>query len=165
MLLVVVVIVLVVLAVAVASIRRVPERTWYVVERSGVYRTSLAPGVHAIVPVLDRVVAHIDMDDQLLSLEEPLVTGDNQVVQAHIEIAYAVADPAAVYHAGSSAAPIEVAVSSALRQYAGSIDRDELTTRQGALAEIAREALGAAPESWGVRIDRVDVTDVVSTEG
>lgn len=151
-------VVVIVAAVAVMSVRRVPPDTWAVVERSGAYRTSLRPGVHLIVPVLDKVTALIDMTEQVLSLEEPLVTGDNHVVRAEIELTYVVEDPLPVYLAGSSAAPLEIAVRSALRQYAGVADRDAITASDARLAEIASDALSRAREDSGVRIRHISVT-------
>lgn len=151
-------VVVIVAAVAVMSVRRVPPDTWAVVERSGAYRTALRPGLHLIVPVLDQVTAEIDMTEQVLSLEEPLVTGDNHVVRADIEITYVVEDPFLVYLAGSSAAPLEIAVRSALRQYAGVADRDFVTASDARLAEIASDALGRAREDSGVRVRHIHVT-------
>ncbi|MFJ9388530.1 SPFH domain-containing protein [Nocardioides sp. NPDC101246] len=159
----VLVVVLVVVAVVVGmlmSVKVVPTATCFVVERRSRYRTMLQPGLHPVVPLLDRVVARFDMREQVLSMREPLVCRDNFVCEAALEVYFEVEDPSIAYRVDEPQQQLERAIRDKLREFAGIVDRDELLTSAQRLTDVAYDATRRSREEWGIRVTRVAVTDL-----
>lgn len=157
----VVVLVVVVVVVGIRmSVKIVPAATCFVVERRGRYRTTLQPGLHAVVPLLDRVVARFDMREQVLSMREPLVCRDHYVCEAALNIYVELEDPSIAYRVDEPQQRLEGAVREDLREFAGIVDHDEFLTSTQRLTEVAYDATRRSREDWGIRVKRVEVTDL-----
>ncbi len=52
----------------VRSIRLVPTRKAYIVERLGRYHRTLGPGFHALLPFVDGVVAIVDLKEETIDV-------------------------------------------------------------------------------------------------
>lgn len=158
--LVVVLVVVVVVVGMLMSVKVVPTATCFVVERRSRYRTMLRPGLNAIVPLLDRVVARFDMREQVLSMREPLVCRDNFVCEAALEVYFEVEDPSIAYRVDEPQQQLERAIRDKLREFAGIVDRDEFLTSAQRLTDVAYDATRRSREEWGIRVTRVAVTDL-----
>ena len=158
--LVVVLLVVVVVVGMLMSVRIVPAATCFVVERRGRYRTTLRPGLNAIVPLLDRVVARFDMREQVLSMREPLVCRDHYVCEAVLNVCFEFEDPSIAYRVDNTQQQLERAVREALREFAGIVDQDEFLNSTQRLTDVAYDATRRSREDWGIVVKRVAVTDL-----
>lgn len=158
--LVVVLLVVVVVVGALMSVKAVPAAGCFVVERRGQYRTMLRPGLNAIVPLLDRVVARFDMREQVMSMREPLVCRDHYVCEAALDVHFQFEDLSIAYRVDQPQQQVERAIRVQLREFAGIVDRDEFLAATQRLTEVAYDATRRSREDWGIRVKRVVVTDL-----
>jgi regulator of protease activity HflC (stomatin/prohibitin superfamily) len=132
------------------------------VERRGRHHRTLAPGLHVVVPFLDRVRPPVDLREQVVRLRgEPLVTEDRWVVHVDAAVHLQVVDPRAADHAVADLRrAVERLAVTTLRTVVGSMDRERTVTARAVLGARVREALLPATGEWGVRVGRVDITAI-----
>src|SRR5512140_174846 len=86
-------VVLLVMVVVAKTIRIVPQASAIIVERLGRYSRTLEPGLHFLVPFVDKPRANVDLREQVVSFPpQPVITSDNLVVNIDTVIYYAVTD-------------------------------------------------------------------------
>ncbi|MCL2089789.1 MAG: SPFH/Band 7/PHB domain protein [Micrococcales bacterium] len=156
------VLVLVILFVVVAllrSVRQVSQGTTQIIERLGRYRRTLEPGLHLLVPFIDRVRATVDMREQVVPFPpQSVITSDNLVVSIDTVIYFQVTQPAAaVYEIANYIQAIEQLTVTTLRNIIGTMDLEQtLTSRDqinGRLSGVLDEATGR----WGIKVNRVEL--------
>lgn len=153
---------LVILFVVVAllrSVRQVSQGTTQIIERLGRYRRTLEPGLHLLVPFIDRVRATVDMREQVVPFPpQSVITSDNLVVSIDTVIYFQVTQPAAaVYEIANYIQAIEQLTVTTLRNIIGTMDLEQtLTSRDqinGRLSGVLDEATGR----WGIKVNRVEL--------
>lgn len=159
-LVVVLLVVVVVVVGMLMGVKIVPAATCFVIERGGQYRSTLRPGLNTVVPLLDRVVARFDMREQVLSMREPLVCRDHYVCEAALNVSFEFEDPSIAYRVDKPQTQLERAVREALREFAGIVDQDEFLTSAQRLTDVAYDTTRRSREDWGIRVKRVEVTDL-----
>lgn len=148
------------------SIRIIPQATAGVVERLGRYHKTLNPGVNLVFPFIDVIRRTIDLREQVVDFQpQSVITEDNLVISIDTVIYYQVTDPKnATYEIANFVLGIEQLTVTTLRNKVGSLDlEDALTSREeinGALRSVLDDATG----KWGVRVNRVEIRDIVPPE-
>ncbi|MGH8967852.1 MAG: SPFH domain-containing protein, partial [Actinomycetes bacterium] len=107
---VVLIILAIVLIVALAkAVRIVPQATALIIERLGRYSKTFEPGLHLLVPFVDRIRAGVDLREQVVSFPpQPVITSDNLVVSIDTVIYFQVTEPkSAVYEIANYITGIE----------------------------------------------------------
>src|SRR3954453_17551014 len=96
---VLILIVVVALTTVVKAVRIVAQATSVIVERLGRYSRTLTPGLHFLIPFVDRPRAVVDLREQVVSFPpQPVITSDNLVVNIDTVIYFQPTDPkSAVY--------------------------------------------------------------------
>lgn len=155
---------LVVLAVIVLvrSVRIIPQARAGVVERLGKYRTTLTPGLHFLVPFVDRLLPLIDLREQVQSFPaQSVITEDNLVVGIDTVVYFQVTDPrAATYEIVDYIQAVDQLTSATLRNVVGGLNLEEaLTSRDQINAEL-RGVLDSTTGRWGIRVSRVDIKEI-----
>ncbi|MFZ0161193.1 MAG: SPFH domain-containing protein [Kineosporiaceae bacterium] len=148
-----------VLATASRAVRIVPQATSVLVERLGRYSRTLTPGLHFLVPFVDRARAVVDLREQVVTFPpQPVITSDNLVVNIDTVIYFQPTDPkAAVYEIANYILGIEQLTVTTLRNVIGSLDLEEtLTSRDNINAQL-RGVLDDATGRWGIRVNRVEL--------
>ncbi len=141
------------------AIRIVPQATSVIVERLGRYSRTLTPGLHFLVPFVDRPRAVVDLREQVVSFPpQPVITSDNLVVNIDTVIYFQPTDPkAAVYEIANYIQGIEQLTVTTLRNVIGSLDLEQtLTSRDNINAQL-RGVLDDATGRWGIRVNRVEL--------
>ena len=110
-----------VLSVVVRTIRIVPQATAQIVERVGRYSRTLEPGLHFLVPFIDRVRANVDLREQVVSFPpQPVITEDNLVVEIDTVLYFQVTDPrSAAYEIANYLQAVEQLTKQRQRQSTG----------------------------------------------
>ena len=145
-----------------SSIRIVRQARVGVVERWGKYRASLTPGLHVIIPMLDRITAVVDMRETLQAFApQPVITQDNVTIGIDIVVYYQVTDPfRATYEVANVLVAMEQLAITTLRNVVGAMTLEETLTSRDMINTQLRTVLDEATEKWGVRVTRVELKSI-----
>jgi regulator of protease activity HflC (stomatin/prohibitin superfamily) len=145
------------------GVRIVPQAENWLVERFGKYAATLTPGLNLINPLFSRVAAKIDIREQVLDLPpQGIITEDNATVKVDGVVFYKILDP---YKAFYGIENLQMAISNlaltTLRSIMGKMTLDQsLSSRDKINAELLT-ILDQATDSWGTKITRVEIKDIV----
>ncbi|MCK9175370.1 MAG: paraslipin [Desulforhopalus sp.] len=140
----------------------VPQRSEFVVERLGKYRTTLGAGFHILLPFLDRVAYKRSLKEEPLDISaQTCITADNvtlevdgvlylQVINAKLS-AYGIDN----YHFATA----QLAQTS-LRSAIGKISLDNTFEARESLNGQVVAALDEAASNWGVKVLRYEIRDI-----
>jgi len=143
-------------------VRVVPQATALIIERLGRYRHTFEPGLHWLVPFIDRVRAGVDLREQVVSFApQPVITSDNLVVSIDTVIYFQVTEPkSAVYEIANYITGIEQLTVTTLRNVVGSMDLEQTLTSRDQINGQLRGVLDEATGRWGVRVNRVELKSI-----
>ncbi|OFW75457.1 MAG: peptidase [Alicyclobacillus sp. RIFOXYA1_FULL_53_8] len=160
----IVVLVLIVLIVLLVlrGIRIIPQQRVAVVERLGRYHATLTAGVNLIIPFIDRVARTMELrTQQVVVPPQMVITKDNVQIQIDTVFFYTITDPkTATYNIQNVVQGIQNITAANIRQVAGHMELDETLAGRDKISLALRTALDEVTESWGVRIDRVEIVDI-----
>jgi regulator of protease activity HflC (stomatin/prohibitin superfamily) len=141
------------------AIRIVPQATAVIVERLGRYSRTLEPGLHFLIPFVDRPRAVVDLREQVVSFPpQPVITSDNLVVNIDTVIYFQPTDPkSAVYEIYNYIQGIEQLTVTTLRNVIGSLDLEQTLTSRDQINGQLRGVLDEATGRWGIRVNRVEL--------
>ena len=148
------------------SIRIIPQATAGVVERLGRFHKVLNAGVNLVFPFIDVVRRTIDLREQVVDFQpQSVITEDNLVVSIDTVIYYQVTDSkSATYEINNFVIGIEQLTVTTLRNVVGSLDLEEALTSRETINKALRTVLDEATDKWGVRVNRVEIRDIVPPE-
>jgi regulator of protease activity HflC (stomatin/prohibitin superfamily) len=149
---------LVVLVIA-RSIRIVPQARAGIVERFGRYHRTLYPGLNMVTPFVDRLLPLVDMRERVVNFPpQPVITGDNLVVNIDTVIYFQVTDPkAATYEIADYIVGVEQLTVTTLRNVVGGMDLETTLTSRDQINTELRQVLDEATGKWGLRVGRVEL--------
>jgi regulator of protease activity HflC (stomatin/prohibitin superfamily) len=161
-LIVAVVLALFAMFVVISAVRIVRQATVKMVERWGKYSRTLDPGLHLIVPMLDRVSAVVDMRETVQAFApQPVITKDNVTIGIDIVVYYQVTDPfRATYEVANVLIAMEQLAITTLRNVVGAMTLEETLTSRDQINSQLRYVLDEATEKWGVRVTRVELKSI-----
>ncbi len=141
------------------TVRIVSQQTALLIERLGRYSRTLEPGLHFLVPFVDKVRANVDLREQVVSFPpQPVITSDNLVVNIDTVIYYMVIDAkSAVYEIANFIQGIEQLTVTTLRNVIGSLDLEQTLTSRDQINGQLRGVLDEATGKWGIRVSRVEL--------
>ena len=156
-----VLLILFVLTMLAKTVRVIPQGRAGIVERLGKFHAVLNPGLHIVIPVVDRVLPLIDLREQVVSFpSQSVITEDNLVVGIDTVVYFQVTDPkAATYEITNYIRAVDELTSATLRNVVGGLNLEQtLTSRDQINAEL-RGVLDSTTGRWGLRVSRVDIKD------
>src|SRR5690554_4617638 len=161
---IVLVVVLGVLALLIISgIRIVTQTKKYVVERLGAYHTTWGVGIHWLIPFVDRVVSIVNLKEQGRDYDpQAVITKDNVTMQIDTIVFFQVTDPK-LYTNGveNPEKAIESLTATTLRNIIGDLDLDATLTSRDIINVKMREILDIATDKWGIKVNRVEVKNIM----
>ncbi len=155
-------VVLLALVVVGRAVRVVQQSTVGVVQRMGRYQRTLGPGVHLLVPMLDRIRVTVDMKETVQAFPpQPVITQDNVTIGVDTVVYYQVTDAVkATYEVANMLQAMEQLAVTTLRNVVGSMTLEETLTSRDQINSQLRFVLDEATEKWGVRVTRVELKSI-----
>jgi regulator of protease activity HflC (stomatin/prohibitin superfamily) len=137
-----------------------------IVERFGRFHKTLEPGLHIMIPFVDRVRASVTLREQVLDIPpQKCITSDNAPLAADAVVYWRVVDPAkTVYAVVDLELAIQNLVLTELRAEIGKLTLDMTFSAREQINAVLLEDLDIATDPWGVKITRVEVRDIIPNQ-
>ena len=152
--------VLVLLALAL-SLKIITQYERGIVFRLGRLRPVYEPGLHLVVPFLERLVR---VDTRVVTLTIPpqeVITEDNVPARVNAVVLFNVTDPVkAVMAVENYAIATSQIAQTTLRSVLGRVDLDTVLAHRSALNADLRDIIERLTEPWGVEVSVVEIKDV-----
>ena len=150
----------------IAGIRIVPQAEQQVVERLGRYHRTMSGGLNFIIPVVDRVRATFNTQEQVIDIPvQKVITKDNVsiVIDGLVFMRIGIARKA-TYEILDLKHAISQLAQTTLRSEIGKMDLDDTLSSRDTLNATLLMALDAASANWGAKVTRVEISDISVSE-
>jgi regulator of protease activity HflC (stomatin/prohibitin superfamily) len=164
---IVVVAVFVFAAVTIAKgVRVVEQGMEWVVERLGKYHKTLEPGLHIIIPYIDKVRYKVVTKDIILDIEQQeVITRDNAVILTNALAFIKVTDTVkAVYGVTDFSEAIRQLVQTTLRSIVGEMELDAALSSRDQIKARLKESIADEAIDWGLTVKSVEIQDIKPSE-
>ena len=133
-----------------------------IIERLGRFHRVLNGGFHFIVPFIDRVSAVVSAREQMIDIgRQQVITKDNVNINIDGIVFLKVFDAkSAVYSVNDYKQAIANLATTTLRGEIGRINLDDSLSSRDRLNAALQVALGEAANNWGVKIMRVEISEI-----
>ncbi|MEE8057894.1 MAG: stomatin-like protein [Pseudomonadales bacterium] len=157
---------LVVLSALFRSIRLVPAKNEYIVERFGKYHVTLKAGFHLLIPFIDKVAYAQDLKEHTMDVPpQSCFTKDEIQVEVDGVIYMQVLDTAKASYGITNYryAAVQLAQTTT-RAIVGTLDLDRTFEEREAISSKVVSVLDEVASKWGVRILRFEIKNLVPPE-
>lgn len=151
------------LIIVIYVVRVIPQSNAYVIERLGAYSHTLDKGIHVILPFVDRVAGKVSLKERVQDFApQSVITMDNVTMQIDTVIYYQITDPVSyTYGIHNPISAIENLTATTLRNIIGDLELDQTLTSRDIINTKMRTILDEATDPWGIRVQRVEVKNIV----
>ena len=145
-----------------SSIRIIPQQRIGIVERLGKFYNSLHPGLHILIPFVDRLVIVHDMREVPSVVPEQLcITKDNTQLAIDGVVYFQVVDAKlATYGTNNYMAAIIQLAQTTLRSVIGKMELDKTLEEREEINRHVVAAVDQASLNWGVKVLRYELKNI-----
>ncbi|HIW36882.1 MAG TPA: SPFH/Band 7/PHB domain protein [Candidatus Treponema faecavium] len=161
-----IVVIVLILLLIIKNIRIVPQSQAFIVERLGTYITTWNVGLHVKLPVIDRIANKVSLKERVMDFKpQPVITKDNVTMMIDTVIYFQITDPKLyTYGVEQPLNAIENLSATTLRNIIGSLELDGTLTSRDVINTRMRSILDEATNPWGIKVNRVEVKNIVPPE-
>lgn len=144
------------------TIKIVPQRTAYIVERFGKYRATLLAGFHVIIPFVDKVAYRHTLKEQVIDVAaQTCITKDNISVEVDGVLYLQLMDAQKASYGIDNYrfASIQLAQTT-MRSIIGKMELDKTFEERESMNSIIVSAVDSASDPWGVKVTRYEVKNI-----
>ena len=148
------------------SIRLVPTKKAYIVERLGRYHKTLSAGFHALIPFVDKVTFIQDLKETTIDVPpQDCFTKDEVNVVVDGVIYMSVTDAAMASYGVTNYVNSSIELAQTTRRSViGTLDLDNSFEERDLISAKVVEVLNQAGESWGIRVHRYEIKNIAPPE-
>jgi regulator of protease activity HflC (stomatin/prohibitin superfamily) len=145
------------------TIRTVPQRSAFIIERLGKYNSTLEAGFHILIPFVDKIAYRHTLKEQALDVPSQVcITRDNISVEVDGILYLQVIDPMkASYGINNYQFAATQLAQTTMRSVIGKLELDKTFEERDTINVTIVEAVDKASEPWGVKVTRYEVKNIV----
>ncbi|MBW1915950.1 MAG: paraslipin [Deltaproteobacteria bacterium] len=158
-----IVLIVFVIVVLIQSIRIVPQKSAFIVERLGKYTATLEAGLHVLIPFIDRVAYTHSLKEIATDVDSQIcITQDNIAVEVDGILYMQVVDPKkASYGIDKFNFAATQIAQTTMRSVIGKMQLDKTFEEREVINSTIVEAVDKASDPWGVKVSRYEVKNIV----
>ncbi|MBP8302986.1 MAG: paraslipin [Phycisphaerae bacterium] len=147
----------------VKTVRIVPQKEAYIVERLGKYASTLEAGFHILVPFIDRIAYRHTLKEQAIDVPpQQCITKDNIAVEVDGVLYMQVVDPRkASYGITNYKFATTQLAQTTLRSAVGKIELDKTFEERDFINSMVIAAVDKASDPWGIKVTRYEVKNIL----
>jgi regulator of protease activity HflC (stomatin/prohibitin superfamily) len=150
----------------VTNIRIVPQSQAMIIERLGGYLTTWQVGLHVKIPIIDNIANKVSLKEKVMDfVPQPVITKDNVTMMIDTVIYFQITDPKLyTYGVENPMNALENLSATTLRNIIGELELDGTLTSRDLINTRMRSILDEATDPWGIKVNRVEVKNIVPPE-
>ncbi|AOY59908.1 MULTISPECIES: SPFH domain-containing protein [Desulfococcus] len=144
------------------TIRIVPQRTAYIVERLGKYSRTLEAGFHILVPFIDRIAYRRSLKEEAVDVPQQVcITKDNVSIGVDGILYLQVVDAQkSCYGIEDYKYAVMQMAQTTMRSVFGTFDLDGTFEAREVINMRVVESVDEASDAWGVKVTRYEIKDI-----
>ena len=146
-----------------STLKIVPQRSAFIVERLGKYRTTLQAGFHVLIPFIDKIRYRHTLKEQAIDVaSQTCITKDNIAVEVDGILYLQIIDPQKASYGINDYgfASIQIAQTT-MRSVIGKLELDKTFEERELINTSIVDAVDKASDPWGVKVTRYEVKNIV----
>ena len=158
-----IIILIILVVIFISGIKIIPQSKAYVIERLGAYHRTMQTGMHYLVPFIERISNRVSLKEIVKDFApQPVITKDNVTMQIDTVVYFQITDPKLYsYGVENPINAIENLTATTLRNIIGELELDETLTSRDVINTKMRSILDEATDPWGVKVNRVEVKNIL----
>lgn len=156
-------IIFLVFIILVSSLKVVPQRQAYIIERLGKYKTTFMAGFQVVIPFVDKIRYKHTLKEQAIDVASQIcITRDNISVEVDGILYLQVMDPKKASYGIDNYrfASIQIAQTT-MRSVIGKLELDKTFEERETINVSIVDAVDKASDPWGVKVSRYEVKNIV----
>ena len=145
------------------TLRIVPQKTVYIIERLGKYHLTLEAGLHFLIPFMDRIAYRHSLKEMAIDVPpQDCITKDNIQVEVDGVLYFQIIDPIkASYGINDYAYGSIQLAQTTMRSEIGHIELDRTFEERDTINHAIVTAIDKASAPWGLKVTRYEIKNII----